>query len=262
MFFTPSFKISTMTSTVYLVSGANRGIGLGFVTALARRDNVIVFAGARNPSAATDLQALVEEFPGKVHIVKLTSCDKRENEAAVKEISSIAGRLDVVIANAGISNFYGPSLETPAEQMREHFEINVIGTLILFQASYPLLKASTPSPKFIAISSAAGSITDGTAFSGGVLAYGSSKAAENYLARKLHFEHEGLICFPMSPGAVATDLATMAIEQDEGMKQLLKQASVMPVEKTVECMLTEIDNATREKSGGEFVVFDGGRRKW
>jgi NADP-dependent 3-hydroxy acid dehydrogenase YdfG len=36
-----------------------------------------------------------------VHIVKLTSCDKEENEAAINEISSIAARLDVVIANAG-----------------------------------------------------------------------------------------------------------------------------------------------------------------
>lgn len=61
----------------------------------------MVFAGARNPSAATGLQALVKEFSGKVHIVKLTSCDKEENEAAIKEISSTVGRLDVVIANAG-----------------------------------------------------------------------------------------------------------------------------------------------------------------
>jgi NADP-dependent 3-hydroxy acid dehydrogenase YdfG len=68
---------------------------------LAHRDNAIVFAGARNPAAATDLQALVKEFPGKVHVVKLTSCDKEENVAAVEEIRAIAGRLDVVIANAG-----------------------------------------------------------------------------------------------------------------------------------------------------------------
>jgi NAD(P)-dependent dehydrogenase (short-subunit alcohol dehydrogenase family) len=70
-------------------------------------------------------------------------------------------------------------------------QINVIGTLMLFQAAYPLLKASTSSPKFIPISSAAGSITDVTT-SPGLVAYGSSKAAENYLARKLHFEHEEL----------------------------------------------------------------------
>jgi len=251
-----------MTTTVYLVSGANRGIGLGLVTALALRDNVVVFAGARNPAAATDLQELVKKFSGKVHIVQLTSCDKGGNEAAVEEIRSIAGRLDVVIANAGIALFYGSALDTPADQMRDHFEINVVGTLILFQASYPLLKASTPSPRFIPISSAAGSITEGSAFPAGVLAYGSSKAAENYLARKLHFEHEGLICFPMNPGAVATDLSKIACEQDEGMQQFLKLHPVMPVEKTIKGLLAEIDNATREKSGGQFVNFDGVRRKW
>jgi len=75
--------------------------GLGFITALARRDNVIVFAGARNPTAANDLQSLVEQYPGKVYIVKLTACDKAENEAAVETIKTIAGRLDVVVACAG-----------------------------------------------------------------------------------------------------------------------------------------------------------------
>jgi len=250
-----------MTPIVYLVSGANRGIGLGLVTALAHRENAVVFAGARNPLAATDLHALVNEFPGKVHIVKLTSCDKKDNEAAVEEISSIAGRLDVVIANAGILQFLGPGLETPAEQMRDHFDINVVGTLILFQASYPLLKASTPSPKFIAISTAAGSIADGANFPAGVLAYGASKAAENYLARKLHFEHEGLICFPINPGVVATDLMTTSME-DEQMGQFLTARPAKSVEETIKYLLTQIDNATRENSGGEFVNFDGGRRRW
>jgi NAD(P)-dependent dehydrogenase (short-subunit alcohol dehydrogenase family) len=76
-------------------------LGLGFVNALARRDNAIVFAGARNPAAAADLHILVQQHPGKVYIVKLTLCDKAENEAAVATIKSIAGRLDVVISSAG-----------------------------------------------------------------------------------------------------------------------------------------------------------------
>ena len=111
----------------------------------------------------------------------------------------------------GIGKSYGSALNTSADEMHEHFEvnsftfyslrisvqsvpnqINVVGTLILFQAAYPLLKASTSSPKFIPMSSGGGSITEGTPVPAGLLAYGSSKAALNYLARKLHFEHEEL----------------------------------------------------------------------
>jgi len=247
-----------MPPIVYLVSGANRGIGLGFVTALARRDNVIVFAGARNPTAAEDLQSLVQEFPGKVHIVKLTSCDKTDNDAAVANIKTIAGRLDVVIACAGINQFIGPSLETPVEQMRDHFEINTVGTLVLFQATYPLLTASTPFPKFIPISSGSGSITDGTALPVGALAYCSSKAALNFLARKLHFEYENLICFPISPGRVATDMVTFANKSGEW----IKSRPVITVEESVKSLLNVIDNSTREKTGGTFMNYDGGNCKW
>jgi NAD(P)-dependent dehydrogenase (short-subunit alcohol dehydrogenase family) len=71
------------------------------VRSLLTRPNVIVFAGARDPSKATDLQALEKEHPGKLHIVKLTSTDEVESKAVAEHIKSIAGRLDVVIANAG-----------------------------------------------------------------------------------------------------------------------------------------------------------------
>ena len=43
----------------------------------------------------------MKEFPGKEPIVKLTSCDNEENEATINEISSIAGKGDVIIANTG-----------------------------------------------------------------------------------------------------------------------------------------------------------------
>jgi hypothetical protein len=66
----------------------------------------------------------------------------------------------------------------------------VVGTLVLFQACHPLLVASTSSPKFAMIGSSGGSIEIGTAIPIRLMSYGVSKAAENYLARKLHFEHE------------------------------------------------------------------------
>jgi NAD(P)-dependent dehydrogenase (short-subunit alcohol dehydrogenase family) len=77
------------------------GVGFGLVKALSARDNVIVFAGARNPAAAQDLQTLAAERAGKLHVVKLISSDAEGNAAAIAFIKDKTGRLDVVIANAG-----------------------------------------------------------------------------------------------------------------------------------------------------------------
>lgn len=90
---------------IHPVSGANRGLGFGFVEALAKRTGTIVFAGTRDPSNAATLQELATKNPNIVHIVKLTSGEIEDNKAAAAEIEKIAGRLDVVIANAGESAF-------------------------------------------------------------------------------------------------------------------------------------------------------------
>jgi NAD(P)-dependent dehydrogenase (short-subunit alcohol dehydrogenase family) len=68
-------------------------------------------------------------------------------------------------------------------------QVNVVGTLVLFQASFPLLKSSSSYPKFVVISTRGGSITE--AFAIPIIASQVSKTAVNFLSRKLHFEHEG-----------------------------------------------------------------------
>uniref|UniRef100_D8PW40 NAD(P)-binding protein n=1 Tax=Schizophyllum commune (strain H4-8 / FGSC 9210) TaxID=578458 RepID=D8PW40_SCHCM len=183
-------------SLTYLVSGANRGIGLGLVTALAGRPNTTVFAGARNPAAATDLNALAAKHPNNLHVLKLVSGDKPGNLAAVEEIRKKAGKLDVVIANAGIGDFFASTLEMKPEEMTRHFDVNVNGTLVLFQATYPLLKES-PVRKFVPIGSLVGSVSIGSQFPARMLAYGASKAALHYLTRKIYQEHPDLseYCF-------------------------------------------------------------------
>jgi NAD(P)-dependent dehydrogenase (short-subunit alcohol dehydrogenase family) len=71
------------------------------VAVLASRSDTVIFAGARNPSGATQLLALAEKHPGKVHVVKLVSSDRHGNDEAVEQIRRLAGRLDIVVANAG-----------------------------------------------------------------------------------------------------------------------------------------------------------------
>jgi NAD(P)-dependent dehydrogenase (short-subunit alcohol dehydrogenase family) len=85
-------------------------------------------------------------------------------------------------------------------------KVNVNGPLVLFQTVYPLLKASTPSPKFMAISSIAGSITIAPGFPYKSIAYGASKAALNFVVRKLHSENDELSeCFTH----ISTDLVAL-----------------------------------------------------
>ncbi|EIN06059.1 NAD(P)-binding protein [Punctularia strigosozonata HHB-11173 SS5] len=249
-----------MAPVVYLVSGSNRGIGFGLVKALSARDNTIVFAGARDPDAAKGLHALAGERPGKLHIVKLVSGDAKGNEEAVALIKEKAGHLDVVIANAGINQSWAPLFNTTEDSLRKHFEVNVVGTLVLFKAALPLLKASSAASKFIMISSQGGGLERGAAMPFDIGAYGISKAAENYLARKLHFEHanDGLVVFPICPGAVDTDMGQFAAEHDERMRA----TPYKTVDETAVHLLNVIDNATREHEGGQFMNFDGVKNPW
>ncbi|KZT50012.1 NAD(P)-binding protein [Calocera cornea HHB12733] len=247
-----------MAPTVYLISGANRGIGLGLVQQLAARENVVVFAGVRNPSAAKDLQALEVSHPGKIYTVKLTSVNKEDNEAAVQKIKTVAGRLDVVIANAGVGDSYAPSDKVPLDDMRSHYEVNVLGPLVLFQAAWPLLKASQ-TPKFIVVSSLAGSIEVATKLPMPIMAYGVSKAAVNWLAAKLWYEYPELISLPVHPGSVRTDMAKNGLAK---LPEAFGQISMITIEEGAKGVLSVIDAAKRDEAGPTFLSYDGTVLPW
>ncbi|KAJ7776755.1 hypothetical protein DFH07DRAFT_797614 [Mycena maculata] len=234
------------TKTVYLISGANRGIGYGLATTLAARPNVIVFAGARDP-AAQSLKDLSAKHPN-VHPVKLTAGDEADNEAAIAEVQKIAGQLDVIIANAAISKYYGTVATTPLSEFREHWEVNTLGTIVLFQAAHGLLLASPSGvPTFALISTGAASIERYIHLQAG--AYGASKAAANFLVKVLDKEHPALIALAINPGWVATDMGNRG-----AVANGLPRAPVS-VEDSVAGILSRIDGATKEKSSGRFWNF-------
>ncbi|KAL1752414.1 hypothetical protein FB107DRAFT_277745 [Schizophyllum commune] len=251
-----------MSSIVYLVTGANRGIGLAIVTQLAARPDTIVFGGARNPAQAINLHTLADAHPGRVHVLEVVSANRANNDAAIEEIRRVAGRLDVVIANAGISDCFVPALEVPAKEMVRHVEVNTNGPLVIFQAAYPLLRES-PSPKFVPVTSAMGSIADGTAYPIHTYAYGASKAALNWVTRKLHFDFPELVIFPIDPGGTDTDFVKNAMDKDARMKELMQSFPLITPETSARGILEQVDAATRETHGGQFVNYAGlGKCNW
>lgn len=73
--------VATSSQKVYFISGASRGLGLGLVAGLMKQDSTaVVVAAARNPDKSEALQALVKQYPERIHTVVLDTGD----EASVK----------------------------------------------------------------------------------------------------------------------------------------------------------------------------------
>ena len=191
-----------MSGATYLITGANRGIGLGLTESLLKRPDTTVVATVRNPSSSTSAFSRIQPASGsKLVVVKIDSSAPADAQTAVSELQSQHGisKLDVVIANAGISEHYALAKETSLDETVRHNQINFIAPLALFQATLPLLERSTK-PKFVGISTAIASIGKMGDIPFPATAYGSSKAALNYFLRKAHFENEKLIVYPLNPG--------------------------------------------------------------
>jgi norsolorinic acid ketoreductase len=141
--------------------------------------------------------------------VKIDSQSQTDALTAVETLKSEhkITKLDIVIANAGIANHFGQARVTPAKEMIEHFQVNVVGPLLLFQATAELLDAS-PEPRFFTISSAVGSISFQENLPLESSAYGSSKAALNFITSRIHFENPKIIAAPVHPGWLQTEVST------------------------------------------------------
>lgn len=252
------------TARTYLVTGANRGLGKGLVAQLLQRPSTTVVATVRDPvHAAPALNELPKADGARLIVVKLDSRDASGAKTAIKQLRSEHNidHLDVVIANAAINNYPGSVAEISAETMEDHFKVNTIGPITLFQAVRPLLKASkTSHPVFVPVTSGLGSIAGQDQLV--VLAptfspYGATKAALNWFTRRIHFEEPWLISFVIHPGVVETEMMTSIPTLVENADLL----GVINVETSVSNMLNVIDSAS-PGIGGTFKSHDGVDLPW
>lgn len=118
----------------------------------------------------------------RLHLVTVESTSAEDVAQAVKDIEA-AGvtHLDLVIANAGVCPTATPLATVDLKDVMTAFTINTAGPIILYQGLWPLLKKSPGSPKWLSVSSAAGSLARLEVHSAFVVpAYGISKAGMNW----------------------------------------------------------------------------------
>lgn len=148
-----------MTFTV-LISGANRGIGKGLLQRYLIQPNHVVIAANRDPSHPTSqsLNGLPKGEGSRLIVVKVDASSETDASEAVQQLQNSYGidRLDLVIANAGMSNVWPTVAALRIADLQAHMEANAYGVITLYQATCSLLKKSNKGPKFIPIGSRAG----------------------------------------------------------------------------------------------------------
>ncbi|MEV6214294.1 SDR family NAD(P)-dependent oxidoreductase [Nocardia sp. NPDC051833] len=198
-----------MTKTIALVTGANKGLGREAVRRLAGSGWQVYLAArdtARGEAAAAELVAAGLD----VRFVALDVTSDDSVSAAADTVETEAGRLDVLINNAGIGGPHTAPGETRPDELREVFETNVFGPIRVTHAFLPLLRRAE-NPRIVMVSSGVGSIATVTdpQWAGllpPALGYPTTKAALNMITTMYAADLTGMRVNAVNPGYTATDL--------------------------------------------------------
>jgi NAD(P)-dependent dehydrogenase (short-subunit alcohol dehydrogenase family) len=160
-----------------------------------------VIGAVRDIDRAKGLHSLPKGEGSKLVLVKIEYTSTSDAFDAVKDFqASGITKLDIVIANAGVSGQQGPMSTIDPEGVAQVFMINSVGPTILFLALKPLLDQSE-SPKWMSVSTGLASLQtleNYPMFLG--FPYGTSKAALNYFTKAIAFENPNIVAFAISPG--------------------------------------------------------------
>ena len=200
-----------MTTTIALITGANKGIGLETARQFGAR-GFTVLAGARDQERGLEAERELRADGVDARFVSLDVTVDASVRAAAGWIEREYGRLDILVNNAGIARGNPPS-QADLDAMHEVYEVNVFGVIRVTNAMLPLLRRA-PAARIVNVSSEVGSIsaqTDPASPLAGIpasLAYPSSKSALNMItamyARELR--DTPIKVNAANPGYTKTDL--------------------------------------------------------
>lgn len=205
-----------------LVTGGNNGIGLATCQLFAAQPDYHCIMGSRSLDKGKKAIAEIQSSQGSdsISLVQLDITSDSSIAAAVDEVRSKHGSLDILINNAGVC-----PMDESRETLREALEVNAVSPAMVTKAFAPLLLKGRDA-KVIYVSSQLGSLglrsdPGNMAYNEAYKAYRTSKAALNMLVTCDAWEYRNKIkVFSFCPGYVITDLAGQRQQkQDAGIAQ-------------------------------------------
>jgi NAD(P)-dependent dehydrogenase (short-subunit alcohol dehydrogenase family) len=190
---------------VVVVTGSSSGIGLQTSLMLAR-NGFITYATMRTPERGTVIKTAVEKENLPIKVVELDVTDDDSVKGAIRTIESDAGRIDVLVNNAGYA--LGGALEDLSiEEIKAQYETNLLGLIRVTQSVLPIMRRQK-SGIIVNLSSGAGIFGIP-----GASAYTSTKFAVEGLSESIGYELEpfGIKVVLIEPGFIQTNFANAMV---------------------------------------------------
>lgn len=190
---------------VAVVTGSSSGIGLETSLELAR-NGFITYATMRSPANGKGIKTTLKKEKIPIKVVQLDVTDNDSVVNAIRMINSEAGRIDVLVNNAGYG--LGGALEDLSiEEIKAQFETNLFGLIRVTQSVLPTMRRQR-SGIIVNLSSGAGIF----GYPGGS-AYVSTKFAVEGLSESIAYELEpfGIKVVLIEPGFIRTNFANAMV---------------------------------------------------
>lgn len=206
----------SFNNKIALVTGGSSGLGLAIAKELASQGATVVITGRRQ----AQLDEAVSAIGANASAIKTDMADLADLETLFQSIKGRHGRLDVLVANAGIGEVV-PLGAITEEHFDRIFNTNVKGVTFTVQGALPLMARGSA----IVLIGSTSSIDPGA----GMSVYGATKAALRNLVRSWiqDIKDSGIRINLVSPGPVNTEgLQRVFVENPAGLDFLRKRSFV------------------------------------
>ena len=253
----PSYSFDLSGRTV-LVTGASSGIGRHIARLLAR-GGANVAIGARRVALLAELEAELQDLGGRVLALPLDVAEEASIISAFDAIEDAFGPANSVIANAGISMAKG-ALSVSAADFDALMAVNIRGVFLTAREGARRMIASGSAERgdgrILLISSITGQQPPA-----GLVAYASSKAAVNQMARTMakDWARKGINVNALAPGYIQTEMTDELWETDHGRELLASfpRQRLMDPDALDVLTLYLCSAASAQITGSIFTVDDG-----
>jgi len=198
----PHYAAQTFKGKVVLVTGASRGIGLETALQFARSGASLVLVARKQETLNVTRDAILREVPGaEVLTFPADVRDVKRAEEVVAATVSSFGKLDILVANAGLMRSVDkPFASKDPSTWWDVFEVNVRGVYNYTHFAIPELNKTKGSVVILTSLAAQVRLPNGSDYS-------TSKHAVGRFAEFIRLENPDIKVFPVHPGVVETELA-------------------------------------------------------